>query len=158
LKVYSHRRFDVMWFTFAEGYERISVERQEFGTELITADGRHCFRAPDHFAPNILAIKGFAILKDVPEGAPDDLPKADPLRDSAIALLSGEKEALKRENQDLRTDLGAATAKIAALVREKSNLEAQVVALQQAVDDLKEELEDAGKEPLVAEGPKAKGK
>jgi len=131
-----------MWFTFPQGYDRISVQQQQFEPEAEDDDGRKYFRAPDHFAPLILAIKGFAVAAKPPEGAPADLPQADPLRDSAISLLTRTGEALKLENANLRSDLAAATARITALVNEKAVLAAEVDKLKERVAILEEEAED----------------
>lgn len=115
-----------MWFRFPEGCDRISVERQQFTTEVSDENGRAYFRAPDHFAPIILSIRGFSLASDLPEGAPPDLPQADPLRDGAISQLTKEQEALKIEVQNLRSDLTSARAQAMALAHENSALSAKL--------------------------------
>ena len=142
-----------MWFAFPVGYERISVERQEFAPEFTDDKGRHYFRAPNHFAPMILAIKGFAQAEPPTDLA--DLPQADPLRDGAISQLTKENEALKLENTNTRSDIVAATAQIKALVNDKTMLEAELLQAKAKIVELEEELED---KPLaeVAKAPKAK--
>ncbi len=101
-----------MWFLFPEGSDRISVQQQEFASEFVDADGRQYFRAPDHFAGIILDQPGFRSVKP-PEGAPEDLPLADPLRDGAIGQLGSQVDALKLENTSLKaanTELKATNA------------------------------------------------
>jgi hypothetical protein len=92
-----------MWFRFPEGTKEISVQLQNFFPEAKDVDGRDCFRAPDHFAPLILDLQGFGEGK--PLGDLEDLPKADPNRDQAIAQLAGQVEGLKLENEALRAAL-----------------------------------------------------
>ena len=133
-----------MWLRFPEGCDRISVELQQFQAEATDAEGFHYFRVPDHFAPKILQIPGFIQAKDLPEGAPDDLPKADPLRDSAISTLTATVEAQKTEIRTLSEDLSAAMAQIIALKnandtlgRENDTLKAKIEALEEGEDDPK---------------------
>lgn len=99
-----------MWFEFPKGTDQINVQLQEFRTEFTGEDGREYFRAPDHFAGIILDLPGFKSVRP-PEGAPEDLPKADPLRDGAINQLGSQNEALKMENESLK----AANAEIRAI-------------------------------------------
>jgi septal ring factor EnvC (AmiA/AmiB activator) len=131
-----------MWFSFPEGCTSLSVELQEFFPEIRDDEGRAYFRAPDHFAPRILMLNGFAVVEVPPIGAPDDLPKADPLRDSAIAELTRALEAQKLEVQGLRADLGASTARVVALSNERTDLEAKLKASDALVESLREQLED----------------
>jgi len=132
-----------VWFKFPKGVERISVERQQFVAEATDAAGVGYFRAPDHFAPMILTINGFTIASEVPEGAPADLPRADPLRDTAIAKLTVEAEAMKIEVQNLRTDLGAARAKVVALELEKTELGMRLQEAQARIARMEEDQEEA---------------
>ena len=96
-----------MWFVFPRGAERITIERQEFASEIVDETGNHYFRAPDVFAPRILALNGFSLAKDIPEGAPADLPKEDPKRDQVIEQLATSLQAAQAEIQNLRADLNA---------------------------------------------------
>jgi hypothetical protein len=93
-----------MWFQFPQGTDRISVALQEFQPEATDADGKQFFRAPDHFAGIILDLPGFRAAQP-PEGAPADLPQADPLRDGAIGQLGAQIDALKLENEALRSSV-----------------------------------------------------
>ena len=140
-----------MWFSFPSGVSAIAVERQEFRSEGFDAFGRECFRAPDHFAPQILMLKGFAIVGEMPEGSLTDLPKEDPTRDTAIALLAKEREGLRVEVQNLRTDLTASRAQITALEGEKADLIERLKIAEKEMIDLEEEIADR---PL----PAGKGK
>jgi len=137
-----------MWFSFPPGYEAISVEQQQFNVEITDTAGVGYFRAPDHFATKILALQGFAVATP-PEGAPEDLPRMDPLRDGAIAELTGTTEAQKREIHDLREDLGAMNAKIIALQTEKVDLLAKLETAEAEIEALKEKIDDAGIDPEV---------
>lgn len=136
-----------MWFRMPEGCGGITVEQQEFGIEFKDAYGICYFRAPDHFSPRILAITGFAIV-DQPEGALADLPRADPLRDGAIAELTQNNQSQKIEIQNLRSDLQVAHAKLASLNNDKVELEKKLSEAQVKLEEMKEQLED-GVEPVV---------
>lgn len=131
-----------MWFKFPKGAERISVEQQEYGIEAQDEDGNAYFRAPDHFAPRILAIVGFAIADAIPAGAPADLPKADPLRDGAIVELTKSNEALKLEVRQLREDFIVSRSRISSLEKEKNDLAAKLHAAQVSLSNLQDEIED----------------
>lgn len=130
-----------MWFQFPEGCGGISVELQHFAPEVTDKQGRKYFRAPNHFAPKILMLKGFAQVEP-PEGSPADLPQPDPLRDGAIEQLTKESEAQKMEINNLRSDLIVATGKVTALVNEKGELEKKITTLEATIEDLEEKLED----------------
>jgi hypothetical protein len=130
-----------MWFRFPVGYSGITVEQQSFTPEAADNNGRNYFRAPDHFAPRILQIKGFE-LAEPPDGAPDDLPRADPLRDGAIAGLTAEMQALKLENQNLRSDLNTGNARLIAMTNEKVELESKLDLANGTIEGLQEKIED----------------
>ena len=144
-----------MWFKFPEGATSISVEQQSFSTEATGPNGEAYFRAPDHFATRILAIPGFAKAAQ-PEGAPEDLPQADPLRDGAIAELTDTVEAQKHEIQDLRSDLNAATGKLVALNNDKVELQRKLDEALGKIEDLQEQLEDGLPQAPVVPIGKAK--
>lgn len=137
-----------MWFSFPPGCEAISIEQQQFNIEMLGDNNIGYFRAPDHFATKILALNGFAVANP-PEGAPEDLPRTDPLRDGAIAELTGTTEAQKREIHDLREDLGAMNAKIIALTTEKVDLLTKLEIAEDEIAALKEKIDDAGIDPEV---------
>lgn len=145
-----------MWFKFPKGVERISVEHQEFIVEARDTDG-NCFgRTPDHFGPRILSLgMGFEIAEQ-PEGAPADLPRADPLRDSAIVELTQTVEANKIEIRNLTTDLGTSMAQIRALNDEKLTALAKVAELEEKILALEEKMEDAGLNAEIVPIKKAK--
>lgn len=131
-----------MWFEAPAGFGGISVQRQEFVPEIKDEEGRVYFRAPDHFAPLILNVGGFKIVEKPPADFPEDLPRADPLRDGAIAQLSKEGEAQKLEMKGLREDLSVAVAKISALIAEKADLMAKLKVAEEKIASLEDELED----------------
>lgn len=133
-----------MWFVMPEGCNGVAVQLQQFECEIRDDDGRGYFRAPDHFAPLILSIGGFAIAQP-PEGAPEDLPKADPLRDGAIAQLSKETEGLKLELAGAVQDLVAARAQLKATELERNKLNDRVREQLREIEALKEQIEDGAK-------------
>lgn len=133
-----------MWFKFPTGSDRISIERQQFVVEAEDADGCQYFRAPDHFAPLILQNKGFGIATTVPEGAPDDLPKSDPLRDENIAMMSKQIAGLQAEVANLRTDYLSANARNAALLHEKAALATKLEEALKEIIVLKSEADKDG--------------
>lgn len=110
-----------MWFSLPEGCSGIAVDYEHFECEIRDSDGRGYFRAPEHFAAKLLAIPGFG-LAEPPEGAPEDLPRADPLRDSAIADLTKQNESLRIEIGGLRSDLEAMRAQLHAAEHERDEL------------------------------------
>lgn len=142
-----------MWFSMPEGCGGITVELQAFNVEIKDDEGKGYFRAPDHFAPRILQIPGFALAQP-PEGAPDDLPKSDPLRDGAISELTRRVAAQDMEIQGLREDLGAAHAQLTALMNENATLKKVATENAEVIADLQEKLEDAPAAPIT--GAKAK--
>lgn len=137
-----------MWFKMPKGCRTISVEQQSFGIEATDDDGMNYFRAPDHFAAKILALPGFA-QGEPPEGSPDDLPRADPLRDGAIAQLTAELIASRRDAQELRSDLIAAQSSVTALTHENTGLKQELETARGHVAGLQEKLEDAGIDEVV---------
>lgn len=130
-----------MWFSFPSGSTHITVEHQTFGIEVSDENGRSFFRAPDHFAPKILANKGFS-MEHPPVTDLKDLPQADPLRDSAIASMAAANEALKLEVQNLRTDCGQFRAQLTASQTENQQLRNLLVQAQGHITLLEEKLED----------------
>lgn len=105
-----------MWFRFPEGATNISVQGQEFSAEVIDEGGFGHFRAPDHFAPLILDLKGFEARGAPPGTDLPDLPQADPERDTAIVRLQAqvmsltmERDTLKNRNMELEDQLSLLT-------------------------------------------------
>lgn len=133
-----------MWFSMPSGCGGITVERQEFVPEITDDRGVAYFRAPNHFATKILALKGFVSVVDLPEGAPADLPKEDPLRDGAIEELTNTVEAQKIEIQNLRADLTVATSRIVAFTTEHTEMTNKLAESALLIDGLREQLEDKG--------------
>ena len=92
-----------MWFKFPQGVESAQIELQNFGAEYKDGDGRGYFRAPDHFAANILLLPGFEMTGQ-PEGAPEDLPKEDLTRGNTIEVLGLENSALRARLAEIAVD------------------------------------------------------
>lgn len=139
-----------MWFSFPEGSDSITVERQPFPAEITDSKGRSYFRAPDHFAPRILEIPGFSACNP-PDGSEglEELPNQDPLRDGAIGELTARLAAQGIELQNLRSDYNAQQAKMSALVAEKTELERQLAIEKSTVNRLQEAIDDADLTPKV---------
>ena len=104
-----------MWVKFPLGTTAVSIEQQQFVTEVTGADGSAYFRIPDHFAGKILSVPGFSLCNP-PPGAPADLPKADPDRDNMIAKLSVEVQGLTKENTRLSSEIVILENKIKELI------------------------------------------
>jgi chromosome segregation ATPase len=83
-------------------------------------------------------LEGFEAVPP-PEGAPEDLPPVDPLRDGAIAELTGLNENLRLEIESARSDLAVAIAKINALMGGTAELEAKVKELETKLEAKEDE-------------------
>ncbi len=138
-----------MWFSMPDGCGGITVELQAFDVEIRDDNGKGYFRAPDHFAPRILSIPGFA-MAEPPAGAPDDLPKADPLRDGAISELTRRGAAQDIEIKSLSEDLAVERAKNKALESEVGELKKTVAVREATIDSLSEQLEDKPAVPIAS--------
>jgi hypothetical protein len=90
-----------MWFQMPEGVGGISVAGEEFKPEVVR-NGVSYFRAPDHFAPQILGEDGFKVVDTPPDTDLPDLPNADPNQATAIAVLQAKIDALELERDGLR--------------------------------------------------------
>lgn len=134
-----------MWFKFPKGTKRINVQQQDFGVEAQDEKGGAYFRAPNHFAGLILALPGFAAAEP-PAGAPPDLPKADPLRDGAIADLSKRLEAAQHELQGLRSSYNTLQASLTSAQNANKTLAEQAKKAQTELEALRSWAEDAGVE------------
>ena len=144
-----------MWFAFPVGVTHIAVEGQEFTSQGVDAAGRECFNAPAHFAPRILALKGFAAAGEAVVTKPGAvLPKA-PDDEEAIAALSKQAEADATEIRGLREDAAKNTATIAALTTERDQLKAALEVASARVAELEDEDEEAPVlKPQPAPAPK----
>lgn len=142
-----------MWFAFPPGVDRITVERQEFHAETKDAQGRACFRCPEHFAPKILAIKGFLLAGELDASAPADVPNTNLDLDSAVRAMAAQKDANEMEIRGLREDLVAANAKLSALAEAHAVVQKAHDAALDKIDELNDALEDkpAPKAPTPAE-------
>jgi septal ring factor EnvC (AmiA/AmiB activator) len=138
-----------MWFAFPPGVECISVERQEFITEGKDKLGRDCFRAPDHFAPRILAIPGFVPASELVGDVPSDLTPTSPDMEKAIQQLAEQRDADGVRIQGLTEDLASLSAKLEAMTNERDEAHKQIEILHEQIENLQQELEDAG-EPATA--------
>lgn len=91
-----------MWFKFPSGLSQISVEQQLFKTEAKDENGAEFFRAPDHFAPQILNLGLGFTRADQPKGGPPDLPKAVEQNSDAVDKLALELETERKTLESAR--------------------------------------------------------
>jgi hypothetical protein len=131
-----------VWFRLPEGTNGIAVEHETFECEIRDDEGRGYFRAPDRFATLILEVPGFIVTTTPPEGAPEDLPRADPLRDGAIAQLTQENQSLRWDLQNMRSDLEASRAKSASLESLNDKLSHDIKGRDNIIAGLNEKVED----------------
>lgn len=122
-----------MWFKFPKGVESAQIELQNFGAEYKDGDGRGYFRAPDHFAANILLLPGFEMTEQ-PEGAPDDLPKDDIARGNTIEALGFENSALRARLSEIAADRDEWKLKAIEATTQLGNAEADLKELQEKYD------------------------
>lgn len=121
-----------MYFQFPEKVSSISVERQVFQPEFTDEEGNRFFRAPDHFADQIMSLNlGFKPVPR-PEGAPDDLPSSAVT--DVVSTLSAETAALQEENKNLRQMLNDASAERDQVVLENKALKAKIEELQKPAE------------------------
>lgn len=129
-----------MWFKMPEGAGGISVERQQFRKEWTDPAGNNYFRAPSHFSPQILAIKGFSLAGEIPPGAPDDLPISNPATENAIAGLASTVDAQGLEIQNMRSSLIAMQKELDTKTTELTTAEAKLTSAEEKIVDLEDEL------------------
>lgn len=136
-----------MWFKFPVGVTAISVQQQQFVAEHTDEDGGLYFRAPDHFAPLILALKDFGIASQ-PKGAPPDLDPNDRVKSDAISQLGGTVTQLQRELADSQAGLIAVNRDLQTKTAELAQANGIVNQLTARIKELEEELEE--RPPAVA--------
>lgn len=103
-----------MWFRMPPGTSGVSVELQEFETEVRDADGLGYFRAPEYLAPKILDLPGFAAFRP-PEGLTDleDLPVKN-VHDNAVSDLVSQLSTTKASLADVNERLQIALREVHA--------------------------------------------
>lgn len=140
-----------MWFRFPKGHGAISIEQQEFKAEVTDADGYSYFRAPNHFAPRILALGNFAVL-DPPEQDPDD-DQGQQEKNDAITQLSQELDAAHVEIANVRADLISAGAELRATATARDSALQQVADLTHQLTTMQADLIEANEavETLTAQ-------
>ena len=131
-----------MWFTFPHGVERITVENQEFAAQGVDVTGRACFNAPAHFAPRILALKGFLASGEPVQAMPGAQALKAPEDEEAIAALSKQAEADATEIRGLREDAVKNTAALTAITAERDQLKAALDVAKAKIAELEEDLDD----------------
>lgn len=136
-----------MWFNFPPGTSEISIQQQVFRAEAFDKEGRGLFRAPEHFGPFIMQLKGFGVAREVPEDAPEDLPQVDPVRDNAISDLAASVNVLKSENEHLRASLSEVSM-------ERDNLKVKLHEKTAEAANLQEDLDAAMNKTVNKDGNK----
>jgi len=131
-----------VWFSFPAGVTHIAVENQEFTAQGVDASGRECFNAPAHFAPRILALKGFLAVGEPVEAKPGAVLAKAPDDEAAIAALSKQAEADATEIRGLREDAVKNTAALAAITAERDQLKAALDVAKSKIAELEEDLDD----------------
>lgn len=127
-----------MWFKFPPGVENANIELQNFGTEFKDGDGRGYFRAPDHFAANILLLPGFEMTEQ-PAGAPEDLPKEDLARGNTIEALGFENSALRARLAEIAMDRDEWKLRALEAETKLGNAEADLKELQENAETKSDE-------------------
>lgn len=132
-----------MWFKFPEGVTEVNCQQQSFVAEVEDDTGAY-FRAPDHFAPFLLGVPGFAAVD-----APRDAPLGEPrfLHENTIGDLSRQISSLKEDLSMARADVAANALDLGAKGREIVELKKRVEELEEENEDLRQKLADAG-EPV----------
>ena len=120
-----------MWFQFPEGTTEISVQQMNFKPEFEDKFGGKYFRAPDHFAPIILALPKFKAVADMPEGAPEDAGVDFTLGGDNLTIrqLTADLGAARLENEQLNAALASFRAESEDLKLQNYNLKNDLEAL-----------------------------
>jgi len=139
-----------VWFAFPPGVERIVVEQQPFEAQGKDELGRDCFNAPAHFAPRILALKGFAAAGGPVEPLPGAVMAKEPEDEAAISAMAKQAEADAIEIRGLREDAVAKTAALGAVTAERDQLKAALTTAELKIAALEADLEDKPAAPAPA--------
>lgn len=124
-----------MWCKFPPGVTEISISQQTFRGEIEDSEGGVYFRVPNHFGPTVRAVGGgFEVGVTPPEGAPEDLPMLDPVRDTAVSDAMARANALQAESDNLRRMLTQTTLERDEALSELNDAKARIAQLL-AVDD-----------------------
>jgi len=129
-----------MWFRMPKEMGAISVQQQQF-TAVFSDDTGAYFQAPDHFAPEILGIKGFESCER-PKGVPKSITNMEPKRDAAMKNLADQVSSQANELRELRTSLNAVSADLRAAQHANSELMQQIAEKTAECASLRERLAD----------------
>ena len=117
------------WFQLPSDVSSISVERQSFKPEFKDDNNNRYFRAPEHFAAQILGMN-IGIKQVAPgEGWPEDIPRREV--GEAIDTLGLTVSNLQDENKKLREMLSA-------VVRERDDIKIAHADLLKQITELKQ--------------------
>jgi hypothetical protein len=131
-----------MWVRFPEGTTAISIERQQFASEVQDPAGRHYVRVPDHLVIHALATNmGFHVMEP-PDTDLEDLPKEDPERDGMIESLTKKVSVTEEELGMMRTDMAALVASHVAMGVERDGLKAKVEELEAKIREMEDDLDE----------------
>lgn len=135
-----------MWFRMPKEIGSISVQQQQFAA-VFSDDSGGYFQAPDHFAPEILGLKGFETC-DRPKGVPRNIANMEPKRDVALKNLGDQVTSLNATVTDLRTSLNALNADLRAaqtrnndLLQQMAEKTAECAALRERLAEHEDEKE-----------------
>lgn len=120
-----------MWFRLPKGTSGVSVELQEFETEVVDAEGLGYFRAPEYLAAKILDLPGFVHFNP-PEGLTDldDIPSRSSPSDNAISDLTSQLQTTTASLDDANQRLQIALRQIDALGDEIKRLKVTIGELE----------------------------
>jgi len=132
-----------MWFGFPPGATQISVNNQIFEIEAKDDNDRGLFRAPDHFAPQILDLPGFSRV-EAPKDGPPDLPKT--LDDG----VGKEVDRLAAQLAQRDLELSHYKSLVAEVSVERDELKLQLHEAQAKVLELEEAAEESTRKPSAS--------
>jgi len=114
----------------------ITVDRTTYIPDLVR-DGKIFFRAADHHVPLIIATGlGFEVCNP-PEGTDlPDIPRPDPVRDTAIADSQRDLAQLRATVDQQKTELSQAAAAVSVLRAELDDAKLRALELAQEVVEL----------------------
>lgn len=120
-----------MWFRMPKGTTGVSVDLQEFETEVKDAEGLGYFRAPEYLAAKILDLPGFVAFKP-PEGLTDlaDLPSKSSPTDNAISDLVAQLSTMTASRDDANERLHIANRQVHSLGEEIKRLQVVIGELE----------------------------
>lgn len=120
-----------MWFRMPDGVSGVSVDLQNFETEVKDAKGLGYFRAPDYLAAKILDLPGFVAFEP-PEGLTEleDIPAHNSPHSNAIADLTAQLSTMTSLRDDANERLQIALRQVDSLGAEIKRLNVTIGELE----------------------------